>query len=263
MKYKKIGIAVLVVALIALFASVANELVGNPVTKQLAKKAVRQYVDENYSDLNLELSEPHYNFKFDCYGVVVKSKTSVDTVFRVYTDKLGKIKEDDYKYEVANCFTTLRRLSSELDEKANEVISNKVDYDFDYISIRFIQTSKEEDEILSKLKLDMELDIYHPVIPLNTDVCIYTDDVSWNKIAEVGLALKQVLEDENIPITQYSIRLIPLEDKPKNEDEAVSWVNSLSISDFPSDRMVENNLPKVMEQFENDRVTTLNKNDKK
>ncbi len=263
MKLKKIVIAVLVVALIAWIASIANELVGNPISKLLVKKAVRQYVDEYYSNLELEVSEPHYNFKFDWYAVVVKSKTSEDTVFRVYADHLGKIKEDDYKYEVANCFTTYRRLSLELDEKAAELISGKLNYDFDYISIRFIEESKEGEEILSKLKLDMELDMYHPIIPLNSDVCIYSDDMSWNKIAEVGLALKQVLEDENIPIKKYSIRLIPLEDKPENGDEAVSWANSLSISDFPSERMEENNLSNVMEQFENDRVTTINKNDKK
>lgn len=262
MKLKKIGIVVLIFAFIALIFSITNEMVGNPISKVIVKKAVRQYVDENYSDLDLELGEPHYNFKFDWYSVVAKSKTSEDTVFRVYADHFGKINEDDYKYEVANCFTTLRRLSSELDDKATKLIGDKLDYDFDYISIRFMEDGKS-DEMYSKLQLDMELDINHPIIPLNADVCIYTDDVSWNKIAEVGLAVKQVLEEENIPIEQYNIRLIPMKDKPENAEHAVSWADSLSISDFPSTQLVGTDLPNVMKEFENDRVTTLNQNDKK
>lgn len=262
MRNKKIVAGIIGFALVVLLLLIVNSMIGNPVSKILAKNAAKQYVEENYNDLNLELNAPHYNIKFNRYGILAKSKTSEDTVFRIYTDSLGNIIEDDYKYEVANCFTTSRRLSSELDEKAKKIIGEKLDYDFDILSIRFTGDGKA-DEDLTKLQLDMELNINNPPIPLEVYVSAFTKDVTWNKIAEVTLALKKVLEEQNIPISQYSIRLIPLVEKPEKEGAGVSWTDSLSVSDFPSDMLDENKLPEYMEQFENDRVTEMNKIGKK
>lgn len=167
----------------------------------------------------MELDAPYYNFKFDCYGVIAKAKTSQDTIFRIYTDRLGNITQDDY----------------------------------DIASIQFIEDNKDS-EWYTKLKLDMELNIYNPPKPLETYISIFTDDVTWNKIAEVTLSLEQVLEAQNIPISQYSIMLIPIANKPEERGVGVSWVNALSVSNFPSDLIKENNLPEVMEQFEKDSV---------
>lgn len=255
MKIRKIIISLLGIVLIAILLQIVNDIWGNPVSKMLATKAVKKYVDENYSNLNLELDAPYYNFKFDCYGVLAKSKTSQDTIFRIYTDGLGNITQDDYEYEVENCFTTLRRLESELDEKAKELIVKNLDYDYDIASIRFIEDNKDS-EWYTKLKLDIELNIYNPPRPLETYISIFTNDVTWNKIAEVTLSLEKVLESQNIPISQYSIMLIPIANKPEERGVGVSWVNALSVSNFPSDLLKENNLPEVMEQFEKDSVTS-------
>lgn len=104
------------------------------------------------------------------------------------------------------------------------------------------------------LERDMQLDSHNPPLPITIDVTLFSDDVSYNKIAEVAKALEAILFENNIPVVNYNIRILPLSDKPQNKDQAVSWVNSLSVSDFPAAQMSAENLPQVIEQFEINRV---------
>ena len=110
---------------------------------------------------------------------------------------------------------------------------------------------------------DMKLDIHNPPLPLKINVTLFSKNVSYSKIAEVAKALEATLNEQNIPINEYSIRILPQSDRPQNKDQAVSWSNSLSVSYFPAERMGEENLPQVMEQFERGRVTEVNEKDKK
>lgn len=224
----------------------ANSLVGNPVCKLIAGNAIKAYISENYSDRNLELGEVHYNFKFAGYGAMAQSATSKDTVFYIQTDSFGGHVRDDYEYEVANCFTTWRRLSEELDEKAEEVMA-PLGYDFDHISIRFLEDDKHGD-VLDKLTLDMTLDIVNPPGPLQAYVCVFSEDMTWDEIAEIALAVREAVRANNIPIEAYSVTLIPLADK-KPEGEAVSWVNALHLTEFPADQMDAEHLAQVMAQY--------------
>lgn len=124
-----------------------------------------------------------------------------------------------------------------------------MDYDFEFASFEFIEDNNSN-ESLEKLKLDMELDIYNPPIPLEASVCIFTDDVTWEKISKVALHLKKVIEDKGIPVERYSVRIIPTSNKPEDGNSGASWVNSLFVDHFSSEMMNEDNLPQVMEQFE-------------
>lgn len=249
MKIKRtISYLLIFVSIIILFL-IVNSFVGNPVSKILAERSVEEYVKENYKDMNLELEPPHYNSKFGTYNVTVKSTDSEDSIFTVDTDKFGNIKFDDYEYEVANNFTTFRRLSSEINKKADEIIEGNMDYDFESASFEFIEDDNSN-ESLEKLKLDMEIDIYNPPMPLEASVCIFTDDVTWEKISKVALHLKKVIEDKGIPVERYSVSIIPTNDKPEDGSSGASWANSLSVDQFPAEMMDEDNLSQVMEQFE-------------
>lgn len=258
MKIKKIIAGVAGFVLIALLLLFVNAWVGNPISKMLAKQGAVKYVEEKYSDLNLEMGKVYYNFKFGTYGVFVQSSKSKDTAFSIHMDGYGNVKRDDYEYEVANNFTTWRRLSEELDKKAVEIIGRALEYDFEHISIRFAEQN-DDDKGLMKLSLDMELDIYNPPLPLEAYVNIYSEDVSYNKIAEVAKSVEDVMSKQGVPVSQYSVRLIPEENKPEKENMSGSWVNSISVSNFPAEMMAEDNLPQTMEQFENTRIVELEK----
>jgi hypothetical protein len=255
---KKILAGVTGIGLIVLLLSFVNSFVGNPVSNALAKKAAQQYIDTHYNSLNLNIQKSNYNFKFSSYHVLAQSSTSVDTAFNIYVDSYGNVIHDDYESEVANHFTTFRRLDDELRTLANEILGGKLGYDFDHISLPFVKEATFE-----TLERDMRLDIHNPPLPLMVNVVLFSHDVSYSKIAEAAKAIEAVLQEQNIPVREYNIRILPLADKPQNKNQAVSWVNSLSISSYPADRMDEKNLPQAMEQFETGRVSEMNKKDKK
>jgi hypothetical protein len=253
LKIKKIMIGAIGIGLVMLVLALANSFTGNPLSNGLAKKAAQHYVDSRYSDLDLRVVKSTYNFKDGFYYALVQSNISQDTVFNIYIDSYGNVRSDDYAYEVENNFTTFRRLEEELREKAVGMIDCKLDYEFDYIAFRFIEEAN-----LMMLERDMQLDIHNPPLPITIDVTLFSDDVSYNKIAEVAKTLEAVLFENNIPVVNYNIRILPLSDKPQNKDQAVSWVNSLSVSDFPAAQMSAGNLPQVIEQFEINRVNEVN-----
>lgn len=248
MKIKKshIGVGVIVATVLLLFV---NSFTGNPVSKFLARRAAKRYVHENYNALGLVVESVYYNFKFGEYGVRVQSQISEDTAFSIRFDSFGTVEGDNYATEVANNFTTWRRLSERLRIQATEMIRNRLDYDFSFTSIRFVEENSA-DAGRSKLQRDMALDIHSPPLPLEADVVIYTDDLSYDKIAEVAKAVGATLIEQNVPISRYSVRLIPLANKPAQENQAVSWANSLSVDEFPAERMAEKDLPQAMAQFE-------------
>lgn len=257
-KTKKILAGIVGAALILLLLSFANSLVGNPISSQLATSAAQKYITTNYSDLDLKIADTSYNFKFNRYEVLVESPTSIDMIFRINVNNYGGVISDDYEYEVANNFTTLRRLENELREIAKETIGSQLDYDIDYLSLSFI----EDDTFLLKFKRDMKLDIQHPPLPLMINVDLYDSDVSYEKIAEVTKALQRLLEKQSIPVKEYSLRIIPLSNRPQQKDQAASWAGALSVSNFPAERLNDQNLPQAMEQFEAAQVDKINETDK-
>lgn len=127
MNIKKILAGITGIGLIVLLLLFVNAWVGNPVSNLLAKQAAQKYIDVNYSNLDLEIQSSNYNFKFDAYLVFVQSSLSEDTAFSIYTDSYGKVLRDDYEYEVANNFTTYRRLDAEMREIAKKLIGSRLD----------------------------------------------------------------------------------------------------------------------------------------
>lgn len=244
-KKRRITAIVLIVLLLALL----NSLYGNPVSNSLARKAALQYIDANYSGLNLQIQKAGYNFKTGDYLVFLQSAASGDTAFSLHANSFGEILWSEYEYEVANNFTTYRRLDKELRETAQEIIGGRLPYDFDYISLPFA-----EEADLTKLTRDMELDIQNPPLPLAADVVLFSGDVSYCKIAEVAKALESILKEQGVPVSAYSVRILPLSNKPQKGNQAVPWWDSLSVTSFPADRMDEKNLPQAMERFETGRA---------
>lgn len=257
-KRKKKVYAILIAVLTLCVLYFVNAFTGNPISNMLAKRAAQQYIETTYPTMQLQIKKCAYNFKFSHYYAFVKSASSPDTMFSIYMDSFGHILRDDYEFEVANSFTTYRRLDEELREIAKNIIEGQLDYDFDHTTLAFPQ---EFDT--AELTLDMVLDVHNPPFPLTADVTLFSEALSYAKIAEVAADLERVLSAENIPIEAYSIRLLPLSNKPENEQNAVSWADALSISDFPAKQMREENLPQVMEKFETQRVAALDLTDKR
>lgn len=244
LKIKKIAAAILGFLLVTVLLFLVNSFVGNPISIMLAKNSAAKYISEKYSELDLEIDHAAFNFKFGEYFVFVQSQTSQDTKFSIYTDSYGNIKQDDYESCVIDKFNTFTRLDYELRETAEEIIGKKLDYDIEYVALRFTNDSDG-----SLLTLDMELDIHNPPYPLEVDMVVFSDDVSYEQIAEVAKATQAILLKEKIPVSEYSIRILPAENKPENKQLSVSWKDSIYVMYFPTDMLNEEDLPSVIEAY--------------
>jgi len=181
-KKSKINIIIGVIAtvLIGFMLFIVNGFVGNPISKIIANKAIEQYVEENYSSLDLEIDKPYYNLKDGSYVGRARSKTSIDTNFAIYY-KNGKVKGDDYETYVLGMFNTLQRLSDEYSIIAKDIISKELGYK----NNPMVMYNKDEYEDASDvLKLDMEFD---KELPIDSEVMIRMDlgETSLEKIAKI------------------------------------------------------------------------------
>ncbi|HDR5039254.1 TPA: hypothetical protein QCR75_005713 [Bacillus anthracis] len=170
-----------VVVLIVGILFVTNAFVGNPISAMMANKAIKQYVNQNYSYLDLKIEKVSYNFKFESYMARAKSKTSIDTQFAIYY-RDGKVERDDYESYVLGMFNTLERLSDEYSAIAKKIIAEELGYENNTTMVVF--NKAEYEKINDILELDMKFD---KTLPLNSEVIIRLDltDNSSEGIAQV------------------------------------------------------------------------------
>lgn len=151
----KIVAGIIALSLIGFILLITNATVGNPITKGMANKAIKQYVDKNYPSMDLEIEDVYYEFKDTAYIGMAKSKTSIDTKFGVYY-KNGKVHYDDYQSRVVSLFNTSLRIEDEYSAIAKDIISKDLGYDKN-TTIVYSKSDKGEESMLP-LTLDMKFD---------------------------------------------------------------------------------------------------------
>lgn len=246
-KIKKIIAAIFGIVLTLLLLLFVNAWMGNPVSKLLAKNAATLYINQNYSQLDLEVQKVHYNFKFGSYIAFCQSKTSIDTAFSIYVDSFGNVQKDDYEYEVANNFTTLRRLDSQLRTMGDAILRKHLKYEITNALFMLADLSPQQ---LMMLQKDMPLNIDDPVFDIRASITIIDPDVSYEKMAQVLTDMAQACQQENIPITTYDVRieyndLVSVEGKNEAREN-----KHITIYDIPSAILQEKDLPKALENLD-------------
>ncbi len=107
--------------LLAVLLLVANAFVGNPLTARAARNRGREYLEERYGDLDLEIKGVTYNPKDSSYIISVLSGTSRDTHFSLCYRE-GKIYADDYEIAVLSGWNTMERLCDEYRERLTALL---------------------------------------------------------------------------------------------------------------------------------------------
>lgn len=214
-------IALLLIAGIAYFA---NGLVGNPVSKVMAKIHADKYIEEHYPDLDLEKGDVVFNFKTGGYSVYVTAKGSMDIRFAIGFDEFGRVKGDTYD-SVLSGFTTWDRISGEYRNMVREGIGSE---EFDYpseIGFGEIMTNDKENDAFKdesvygikreELVLDYEYDIKE-LGRNHGKIVIYVEDedVSAKRAAEIMLDIKRIFDKRDIPFKLINFTL----EHPRNED---------------------------------------------
>lgn len=132
MKKKVLKMIALITALILLggLGWFANGLVGNPVSRLLAKQALDQYVEQTYPHLDLNTERFGFDFKSTGYYAYVRAEGSLDTAFYIDMDMLGHVTYDSYDTWVTSKMNTELRVEELYREMAKSVL-NSSDFIYD------------------------------------------------------------------------------------------------------------------------------------
>lgn len=171
--------------------------------------------------MDLELSKVNYNFKNGAYGCYAQSKKSEDTKFYIRYSH-GKV-SDDYEYEVANHFTTYRRLSKDFNDMVTNIIQKEYSHETSLIIGDLIGDTQQ-------LTPDVLLNLNNMPLQLSLTVSILSDVRNEEQMAALLLELHRLLLSKDIAIDQYTLRL----EEPLPEESKPGSGNNLYLTDFPA-----------------------------
>ena len=244
MKKKWLKIAALVAALgiIAGLCVFSNALVGNPVSKWLAKRTAEKHLEEVYGDTDFVIEKVGFNFKDIDYYVHIMSPSSEDSGFSLQIDMLGNLKQDTYESRVLYGGNTQDRLYMEYRALVDEVLEAP-DYPFSsYIAFGDLKVGfkapdveegvpywPESYVILDKVELDKKYDIREMAKTAGYLVIYVEDDVvTIERAAEVLLELKEVFDRRNVPF--YAIDFVL--EYPRKEEGGTIKEGRVNIEGF-------------------------------
>ena len=211
MKKKILKIAAFVVAL-ALIVGVcifANSLVGNPISKMLATNTAKQYIKENHPDMDYQLDGVTFNFKFVCYNAYFSSPSSPDSSFTLMLGMDGKIIQNYYEAHVIERGNTARRLEEEYRAAVGKVLDTPSFPYHSHIDSGELQFNQEEYRTAegvppyALITNELELDGIYDVNELGAKagkltLYVYDDTVSVERLAEIILDIKGMLDDAGV-----------------------------------------------------------------
>jgi len=93
-----------------------DSFLGNPISYAAVKSHAQSYLEEEYPQLDLELSEIEFDwYSGPSYWIEVTSPTSQDTYFSMKYDRLGRFVGDSYVDQVVSGRNTFSRITEETD----------------------------------------------------------------------------------------------------------------------------------------------------
>ena len=208
---------------------------GNPISRIVADVAADKYLETHYRDLDLVRERAYYDFKDGAYVVMLWDKKSIDTKFNLEFDSFGKMKRDTYDDRL---FNTYRRYIDFLYDLGEEIAKDngldfeiwlRPDNDIDYRAYLTLDQDFDADNLPSKVRADFKAYAEKPSL----------DDL-MNGLKKVYEALKT----RDIAVSSYSGLVIPNADK-KEDGEAETWKNALSVNDVPEKVIVDGDLEEL------------------
>lgn len=231
------------VVLISGLGAFANVLVGNPVSRLLAKRTAQAYLDGHYGDTGFVLEEVSYSFKEGGYYATIRSPGSGDLYFTLSLDMAGHLLWDHYESMVASGENTARRLSADYRALTDSVFESPA---FPYTSaIAYGDLAFGDQEAGACTQAgqahrlspaDLEPDRLYDIRRLGAEagyLTVYIDDqtVSVERAAEIMLDIKALLDASGIPF--YAMHFVlqypqPSGDAPRPEGrvEAIDFLSA-------------------------------------
>ena len=206
LKITALAVAVILIVGVCLFA---NAMIGNPISKALAKNTAEKHLAEVYGDRDFELERVSYSFKDGYYHAYVVSPSSMDSSFMLLINGLGKLMHDDYEYSVTNGWNTAHRLEMEY-RKTVDLLFESSSFPYQvhigYGEFVFVAEEEREQRDVPEYALitnELTLDGFYNVNQLGAKagrVCVYVTDerVTYERLGEVLLGIRDCFDRAGI-----------------------------------------------------------------
>ena len=209
---------------------IANGFLGNPVSAILARSALKQYMEQTYSHLDLQTERFGFDFKSGGYFAYVVSKSSRDTAFYIDMDMLGHVTYDSFDTWVTSKMNTEHRVEEQYRQLVKSVLDSS---GFPYLSdikggtLEFAQDWEWGDKRdhsyaipRDELVMDKEYSL-REIRDLGARAGILTIYVQENTVtaeraAEIMLHIKELFDAQDVPFYRMDFVL----QYPKPEDDS-------------------------------------------
>ena len=228
----------------------ANGLVGNPISKMMARNAAEKYLETNYPNTDYAIEEVSYSFKDGGYYSHIVSSSSMDGNFTLRISMLGKIRGDDYSSRVEGHGNVANRLFFEYRDMVDTIL-NSYAYPYTvsmgYGDLEFERELGKETVEGALKRSDLVNDKFYNVGELgakNGELVLYidSDTVTNEKVAEILLETKKLMDQSGISF--YSVHLVlqyPPYDAEKSYERPEGEINlkEFLYSDIYAEGMIE------------------------
>ena len=228
----------------------ANGLVGNPISKMMARNAAEKYLETNYPNTDYEIQAVSYSFKDVGYYAHVVSPSSMDGNFTLRISMLGKIRGDDYSSRVEGHGNVANRLFFEYRDMVDTIL-NSYAYPYPvsmgYGDLEFERELGKETVEGALKRSELVNDKFYNVGELgakNGELVLYidSDTVTNEKVAEILLETKKLMDQSGISF--YSVHLVlqyPPYDAEKSYERPEGEINlkEFLYSDIYAEGMIE------------------------
>ena len=241
-------------AMIIALGLFANSVVGNPISKLVAKTSAENHLKEIYPDSDYVIEDTNYSLKDGYYHAGVVSPSSRDTKFSISVNWMGKIIYDNYENRVVTKMTTAERLDKDYRELCEGMFASSLfpytcDIAFgalNYGDAEMIEGMENKDENFKKNYLntkDLVLDGVYDTGELGRtygSICLYveTEQCTAEMAQEILLKVMQLADGAGIGFYNIDLTL----QHPRNEDakrEEPSYnLLSFRYSDFDTDDLI-------------------------
>lgn len=224
-RLRRAGALLLALALVIGLCMAGNMLVGNPVSRMLAEKAVTNYLAGKFPEGSYTVEDVWFDAKQGDYGAVVRKDGSQDVRFTVETDKEGNICFDSYE-NVLTGWNTANRLSDEYRMRSEPVLEQmNLIYDRVYAlcALEFEERQWKEDPDAVQFFLNGEALVPDGVYDLEelgalagtVWVRVENTEVSAEKAAQILLEIRRRMDETGTPFRSVDLTLM----YPRSENE--------------------------------------------
>jgi uncharacterized protein YqgQ len=221
----KITALVFAIALIVGVCIFANGLVGNPISKAIAKNVAEKHIEKTYADKDFEIERVFYSFKDGYYHAFVYSPSSVDSDFTILIDMWGKMRHDTYEDRVLSGGNTASRIDRDYREMVDKVLNSQAfpyNTHIEYGDFEFYPREHLKEHTVPEYALiteDLTLDAFYDVNELGAKhgmLTIYIEDntVTIERMSEILLDVKRIFDDAGVKFYMIDCVL----EYPKTED---------------------------------------------